>query len=113
MNRKMDFTAVREIALELPDVADGTTSRGFALKLRGKLLACEAIHKSAEPGSLMVRVSFEDRAQLLTTEPAIYYVTDHYSNRPAILVRPSAVNRHSLRGLLDRACQFVSSKEKK
>jgi hypothetical protein len=49
MTRKADFALVREIALALPDVKDATTPRGFALKLRGKLLACEAIHRSAEP----------------------------------------------------------------
>jgi len=40
--KALDFTAVREVGLALPDVRDGTTRRGFALKLRGKLLACEA-----------------------------------------------------------------------
>jgi len=65
MARKLDFAAVREIGLTLPDVKDGTTPRGFALKFRGKVLACEAIHKSAEPNTLMVRVGFDDRARLL------------------------------------------------
>lgn len=106
----MDFATVREIGLALSDVKDGTSPRGFALKLRGELLVCEAIHKSAEPNSLMVRVSVDDRARLLAAEPDIYYVTDHYSNYPAILVRLSAIGRRSLGKLLDTAWQFVGTK---
>ena len=35
------------------------------VKVRGKLLACVPTHRSAEPDSLMVRVSFDDRAELV------------------------------------------------
>ena len=46
----MTFDVVREIGLALADVEDSTMYGGLALKVRGKLLACLAIHKSAEPG---------------------------------------------------------------
>jgi hypothetical protein len=48
--------------LGLPDVEDVTSPRGFGFKARGKLLACQAIHGSAEPDTLMVRVSMTERA---------------------------------------------------
>jgi len=38
------------------------------------------VHRSAEPGSLAVRVDFDDRAELLAADPDVYYVTDHYLN---------------------------------
>jgi hypothetical protein len=56
-----------------------STAYGFpALKVRGKLLACVPASRSAEPGSLVVRVDFDDRAELLAADTDIGYVTDHY-----------------------------------
>ena len=63
----------------------------LALKVRGKLLACLAIHKSAEPESLVVRIDLEQRAGLLEEAPETYYITDHYRNYPAVLVRLSRI----------------------
>ena len=59
---KVTFDTVREIGLALPDVEEATIYRLPALKVRGKLLACLAVHKSAEPGSLAVRMDFDQRA---------------------------------------------------
>ena len=103
----IDLSVVREIALQLPDVVESTTFRGASWKLRGKLLACQAIHKSAEPSSLMVRVSFDERARLLAAEPRTYYLTDHYLKYPAVLARLSQLTRNSLRDLLGVAWLFV------
>jgi hypothetical protein len=50
----IDIDVVRTLARLLPDVAESTSPRGTGLKVRGRLLACEAIHTSAEPNSLMV-----------------------------------------------------------
>ena len=47
-----------------------------ALKVGGKLMACVPINKSAEPGSLMVRVDRNEQRQTLLAEaPELYYVT--------------------------------------
>src|SRR5215467_10726388 len=90
-----DFEVVRSIGAALPDVKDSSGKRGAALKLKGKLLACEAIHKSAEPNSLMVRISLERREALLAQKSDAYYLTDHYAPYPAILVRLSKMKRAS------------------
>lgn len=109
----IDFEVVRTIARELPGVEESTTSRGTSLKTSGRLLACPAIHHSAEPNSLMVRVSFAERARLLAEEPRTYYLTEHYASYPAILVRLSQMSRDSLRGVLEGARQFVIAKPRK
>src|SRR5436190_19924582 len=57
--RKISFDAVRRIAVALPDVEEGTMHGSPAFKVRGKLLACGAIHKSAEPDTLAVRIPFD------------------------------------------------------
>ena len=79
---KINFDTVRKIGLMLPGVEESTAYGALALKVRGKLMACVPTHRSAEPGSLAVRVGFDDRAELLAAAPDVYYVTDHYLNTP-------------------------------
>jgi hypothetical protein len=84
--RKINFDTVRKIGLALPGVEESTAYGSPALKVHGKLLACVPAHRSAEPGSLVVRVDFDDRAELLAADPDVYYVTDHYLNYTAVLI---------------------------
>jgi hypothetical protein len=107
--QRVTFDIVRKIGLELPDVEESTTRESPALKVRGKLLACVAIHKSAEPGSLVVRIDFDQRAALLAEAPGTYYVTDHYVNYPAVLVRLSQIPIDQLGDLLRSAWRFVTA----
>ena len=57
----LDFDTVRKIGLALPGVEESTAYGSPALKVHGKLLACVPSHRSAERGSLAVRVDFDDR----------------------------------------------------
>lgn len=79
MPKKIDFETVRKIGTELPGVEEGIAYGSPALRVRGKLLACIPVHRSAEPGSLVVCVDFSDRKQLLAEAPDVYYVTEHYA----------------------------------
>jgi hypothetical protein len=67
----LDFNEVRKIAMVLPDVEDSTIHGAPSLKVRGKLLTCPAIHRSAEPNTLAVRISLGRRAELIAAEPAV------------------------------------------
>jgi hypothetical protein len=104
----IDFDTVRSIGLALPGVEEGGAHGFPALKVRGKLLAWVPTHRSAEPGSLAVRVDFDDRADLLADAPDVYYVTDHYVDYNSVLVRLSRVNPNVLRDLLGMAYRFVT-----
>ena len=104
----VNFDTVRNIGLTLPGVEEGTAYGVPALKVNGKLLACVPANRSAEPGSLVVRVDFDDRAEMLASEPNVYYVTDHYIAYDAVLVRLSQVNPDALRDLLGMAHKFVT-----
>jgi len=106
----IDFDAVRKIGLTLPGVEESTAYGQPALKINGKLLACLPAHRSAEPGSLAVRVDFADRAELLAEAPDVYYLTDHYVDYNAVLVRLARVNPAVLRDLLGMAHKFVTRK---
>ena len=109
-SKKMDFGVVRKIALGLPGVEQSTIHGAPSLKVCGKLLTCPALHKTAEPNSLAVRIGFDQRAELMAADPGVYYVTDHYVNYPVVLVRLSRINPDALRDLLGMAWRFVSAK---
>jgi hypothetical protein len=108
--RGIDFDDVRQVARTLADVEEHASARGTGFKVRGKLVACEAVHSSAEPGSLMVRIGSTEREFLLAAEPDTYYLTDHYRSYPAVLVRLSKVSRKALRERLEGAVRFVGAK---
>ncbi len=109
---KVTFDTVRKIALTLPGVEEGTAYGSPALKVRGKLLACLPTHKSAEPGSLAVRIDLDQREGLLAEAPETYYVTDHYVGYPAVLVRLAHIRTDELRDLLNSAWRFVTAQKK-
>ena len=111
--KKITFDTVRTMALALPGVEDSTTHGTPSLKVRGKFLACIAMNKSAEPNTLGIRVSFEDRDELIGAAPEVYYLTDHYVNYPIVLVRLSRVKPDELRDLLGMGWRFVTSKKSK
>jgi hypothetical protein len=54
-------------------------------------------------------VGFDDRAELLAAAPDVYYVTDHYLDYNAVLVRLSRVTPNVLRDLLGMAHKFVTA----
>lgn len=103
----LNFDSVRAIALEFPDLAEGTTYGTPAIKLGHRLVACLPSHKSAEPGSLAVRTTFEEREALLAEDPATYYCKAHYEPHPIVLVRFARLTEDQLRGLIAAGRQYV------
>ncbi len=112
LNSHLSFETVRTLAHQLPDVEDSTIHGAPSLKVRGKLLACIAVHKSARPGSLAVRIDMERREALLHDAPDTYYVTDHYRDYPTVLVDLSKIEKDALRDLLSAAWTFVTKRQR-
>ena len=104
----VDFDTVRKLASGLGEVQEATGSP--ALKARGKLMAWIPINKSAEPGSLAVRIDMDNRAELIAAAPDVYYVTKHYMNYPTVLVRLGRIHPDALKDLLGMAWSFVTAK---
>jgi predicted enzyme related to lactoylglutathione lyase len=69
-------------------------------------------HKEAEPDSVVVRVDFAQRDELLAAEPDVYYLKQHYVDYACVLVRLKRVHPDALRDLLSMAWKFVNSKAK-
>jgi hypothetical protein len=103
----MTFATVRRLAADLPDVEEATMYGSPALKLGGRMLACIAINKVAEPNTLVVAAGFDQRDALIEEEPDVYYLKDHYRDYPCVLVRLTRVDRDVLRALLHEAARFV------
>jgi hypothetical protein len=104
---------VESIGRTLPDVEVTTAYGQPALKVGGKLLACIASNKAAEPNTLVVMMDFPDRDALVEEDPATYYLKDHYLNYPCVLVRLSRVGADALRDLVVGAHRFVSARAKR
>ena len=106
---RVDFETVRALALAMPEVTDSSTLRGISFKARGRLLACKAINRSAEPDTLMVRVGAADRDRLIGADPEVFYLTPHYLVNASVLVRLKQVSRKTLDAVLELAWQFVTA----
>jgi hypothetical protein len=108
--KKNSFDTVREIGLALPGVEEGTAYGSPALKVGGKMFACIANHRSAEPDSLAIRIDFDQRDELIAADPDTFYLTDHYVDYPCVLVRLKRVHPEALRDLLRMGWQFQTRK---
>ena len=102
-----------KIGASLPGVEHVTTWGAPAIKLRGTLVACQAINKEAEPDTLVVRVPEDLRDALLEEDPETYYLKDHYANYSCVLVRLKKIRPDALRDLLHGAWRFVDAKAKR
>jgi hypothetical protein len=100
------FEDIREVALSLPGVVDGTSYGTDALKVGGKLFA--RLHQSLE--CVVLRTELLDREILMQSAPDAFFITDHYRNYPWILLRFGVVEKSALPDLIERAWRLVASK---
>jgi hypothetical protein len=108
------FAPVQAVGLTFPDVEAMIRYDGApVLKARGCFMAALATHASAEPGSLVVRMSLDERAWLLEDAPETYYLTDAYRPYPVVLVRLSMVGEDALRDLLSVSWRLTVAKARK
>ena len=103
---KTSFDTARELALKLPGVTEGFSYGTPSFRAGSRFLA-----RLKEDGdSLVVRIPFEDRERLLKEQPEVFYLTDHYVNYPAVLLRLSKISRRDLGDVLERAWQRLAPK---
>jgi hypothetical protein len=100
------FKDVRKIALSLEHVEESTSYGTAAFKIGGNLIA-----RLKEDGeSLVVGTTFEEREEMMASDPETYYITDHYLKYPWVLIRLPNVHPDALRDLLKRALRLASQK---
>ncbi len=86
------FETVRQLALALPGVEEGTSYGTPAFKVRGKLFV--RLHQDGD--SIVVKIDERDRAMRMSADPQTFYITDHYLQYPLMLVRLASVFRDDL-----------------
>lgn len=96
---------VRTLALELPEVEEGTSYGEVAFKVRKKLFAWASPH---EQGKLVVKVDPGERPLLVESKPAAYFVTPHYENYPMLLIHLEQIGRGELRERIEDSWLLVA-----
>jgi hypothetical protein len=91
------WETVREIALALPEAVEGTSYGTPAFYVRKKLFV--RFHQSGE--SVVIMIHINEREALMKIDPETFYITNHYLNYPAMLVRLSTVQPDDLRKLIE------------
>lgn len=104
----MTFDDVRSIALQWPEVVDGSSYGTPALKVRGKLLT-----RLKEDGESLVihGVEHDERTLLIEMQPSIFYFTDHYRDWPIVLIRLSEASSDVIETFLLRRWRVLASKK--
>jgi hypothetical protein len=95
----LTFAGVREIALALPGVEEGTSYGTPSLRVRKRFLA--RLHEDGE--SLVLKVDPAVRGSLVDADPVTFSVTDHLESHPYVLVRLSTAGREEVRSLFEAA----------
>jgi len=101
------FDLIRELALKLPGVEEGTSYGTAALRVKGKFMA-----RLKEDGeSVVFRVGFDERELLMQTKPGVFYITDHYLGYPAVLLRMSNASKKEAADIVEMSWRFVAPKK--
>jgi hypothetical protein len=98
------FDTVREIALSLPGVEEGTSYGTAAFRVRGKFLA--RLREDGE--TLVVKIGMEERDLLMQVDPEVFFTTDHYRGYPSVLIRLPAITRDALEDVLEQAWAAIA-----
>ena len=113
----VDLSAVRRLALALPEVEAGDSDDSLGFSVHGKGLAWPYLarakpkaRREVVPGVLAVRCLMEKKELLLEAAPEIYFDDDHYRGYPAVLVRLDAIGEAELGALLQDAWRRVAPK---
>jgi hypothetical protein len=93
------FTEVRDAALKLPSVSEGTSYGTPCLRVAKSLIA--RLRDDGE--TLVLKVDPMERDILLEGEPETFFTTDHYRGYPIVLARLPKAKLAHIEMLLRRA----------
>jgi hypothetical protein len=102
----MTWEQVREVALAWPGMADSRSYGTPSLKVHGKFVA-----RLREDGATVaLRIDVLERQERMVADPAAFFITDHYANYPAVVVRLAKVKRRDLAELIEAAWRDLAPK---
>jgi len=102
----LSYDELKQAALALPEVAESSSYGTPALKVRGKLM----VRLKEDLETVVLRTTWEDRERLMTLNPEVFYVTDHYRAHPWVLLRLSTAPRAHVPKWLESAWRLAAPK---
>ena len=90
------FGELRAYALTLPGVEEGTSYGTPAFRVKGKFF----VRLKEDGETIVLKTDFYERDHLMESDPAAFFITDHYRDYPSVLVRLAAVRPAVLRALV-------------
>ena len=103
------WAEVADFALSLPETELSTSYGKPAVKLRGKAF----LYPGREAGSFAIASPLDEKEMLMTTDPATFWETQHYSGWPAVLVRFGRPERERIELVIRRAWWDRASKSQR
>ncbi len=113
MSNSTEFGRVERLGVRFADVEIGKSYGAPALTVRGRMFACVPTHRSAEPGSVVVRMSLVERDLRLHDRPDVYYLKPHYEPHPVVLARLAKLSDDELAELLETGWEFERGQQKR
>jgi hypothetical protein len=108
------FERVKTLGLAMSGVDAGIKYDGSpVLKRGGAFMAGVAAHRTAEPGTLVIRADLDDREAMIADAPGTYYLTDYHRRYPVVLVRLSAIDDDALRDVLFMSWRLTEPKSRR
>jgi hypothetical protein len=80
-------------------MADSRSYGTPSLKVRGKFVA--RLREDGE--TVALRIDVLERQERMASDPQAFFITDHYANYPAVVVRLAKVKRRDLAVLVESA----------
>lgn len=96
---------VRAAAAGLPEVEEGTSRGAPALRVRRRIFA-----RMKDEGTVVLHCAPAEKEYLLDLEPAIFFETDDYRGRPAVLVHLARIEAPKLQRIVEEAWRLRAPK---
>ena len=104
----MTIDEVREIVLDFPGCAEGTSYGQPSFLVNKKFFT----RLRREDASLvLLDVSFDEREMLIEAEPRTFHFTAHSKDYPAVLARIESLHPGSLRAFLERRWRKIAPRK--
>lgn len=103
----LSYDQVRQLALSLPGVREGSAYGGPSLHVGRKFMG--RLREDGE--TLVLKVDLAERERLLANDPDVFFITDHYRDHPLVLINLLAIQHDTFHPLLVGAWRTVASKQ--
>jgi hypothetical protein len=98
----------KKVALSFPEAHEKSSYGSPAIFIAKKFFTRL---RREDDGIVWIVGSIDERDALLELDPKTYFITDHYKDYPAVLVRIARIDETMLRKMLERRWRTVAPKK--